>query len=69
MKLKEWRIANRYSQSGFGKLLKDILGKPVSQQAVAAWEDGRAAPTLAKAEAIKKVTGGKVKPESFVKQA
>jgi transcriptional regulator with XRE-family HTH domain len=69
MKLKDWRTANRYSQSAFGKLLKDILGKAVSQQAVAAWEDGRAAPTLAKAEAIKKVTGGKVRPESFIEQA
>jgi transcriptional regulator with XRE-family HTH domain len=67
--LEEWREAHCYSRPAFGRLLAKHLGKQVSRQAIAAWETGQAAPTLAKAEAIRKVTGGKVRPESFLKSS
>jgi hypothetical protein len=30
------------------------------------WETGKSLPSVVKAESIRKITGGKVKPESFV---
>lgn len=67
MNLKQWRESKGITQKGFaGQLSGWIGGKIVSQQAVNSWENGQC-PTLAKAEAIRKVTGGKVKPESFIK--
>ncbi len=64
MTLREWRKLNRYSQSAFVKYLEEQTGVVVPQNTLHTWETGRVPPDD-KAEAIRKATKGKVKPESF----
>jgi hypothetical protein len=67
MNLKDWRIANRSTKRAFVKLLAEKGQIKVTPRTIHNWETGFSMPSLAKAEAIRKVTGGKVKPETFMR--
>lgn len=66
--LKQWREENCYSQSAFARLLKEKCGLDVDRTAVWYWENGTM-PRKEALQAIRKITGGKVKPDSFVRPA
>jgi transcriptional regulator with XRE-family HTH domain len=68
MTLKEWRITNGLSQAALVKLLNKQKGLKVTQQHVSKWESGTE-PRTRYYLAINKVTGGKVRPESFLKSS
>lgn len=67
MTLKEWLTANRYTYPAFVGLLEKE-GVKVTPQAVQKWTLGHE-PRRAARDAIRKITGGKVKPDSFVRQS
>lgn len=67
MKLKDWRTENRYTLPGFARFLKKETGIAVTGRTIHNWETGASSPSLRKAEAVRQVTRGKVKPESFVR--
>jgi transcriptional regulator with XRE-family HTH domain len=69
MNLKQWRKANRYTLPAFQKLLFEIGNLEVTIRTLMNWEKGHSLPSLEKAEAVRKATGGKVRPESFVRTA
>lgn len=65
MNLKEWRKANRYTLKAFqDKLAK--AGLVVTTRTLMNWEAGDTLPSLEKAAFIRKATGGKVNPASFL---
>ena len=65
MKLKDWRLENRYSLPAFARHLVEVAGIRVTGRTIHNWEIGHSLPSLEKAEAIRKATGGKVKADSF----
>lgn len=62
MTLKQWRKENCYSQAAFARLLHEKAQLAVDRTTVWYWEKG-AMPRKAALQAIKKVTGGKVKSD------
>lgn len=66
MTLKDWRLAKGLTQKMLAEKLNAISGQTVGQTHVSAYEHG-VMPGWDVGEAIRKITGGKVKPESFVK--
>ncbi len=78
MKLKDWRTANRYSQSGFADYLWPFIvaqyesaGLPVPEKLVTgshvqAWENGSIPRDRLYRRALEKATNSKVKPASFL---
>lgn len=62
--LAEWRKGKGLSQQKLARLVSAALGREVHQQNIFQWESG-VAPGADVAEAIRKVTGGKVKGSSF----
>lgn len=67
MTLKEWRAGKKWSQAHFANCLSKRVGETFYQSHVQSWENG-GVPNAKTAEAIKKITGGKVTPESYGKQ-
>ena len=66
MTLKQWRKANRYTLAAFQVRLKEVSNLDVTTRTLMNWEKGRSLASLEKAEAVRKATGGKVTPFSFV---
>lgn len=65
--LKEWRTANRYTRPAFLNLLGKE-GVKVSLRSLVYWEEKVFRPRDKHVvEAIRRVTGGEVKPESFLR--
>ena len=68
MTLKHWRNANRYSLGHFHQVrLKEVGNLDVTTRTLMNREKGHSLRSLEKAEAVRKATGGKVTPFSFVK--
>jgi hypothetical protein len=66
MTLKEWRLANRYSRPAFLELLEEQGKVKVSLRSLVYWEENTYKPRDAEVfQAIRRVTKGKVRPESF----
>ena len=66
--LTKWRVENRYTKTAFIKMLKDETGVVISRRSLVYWEAGTHQPRDEKGiQAIRRVTKGKVKPESFLK--
>lgn len=65
MTLAEWRKAKGLSQQETARRLSAILGRPVHQPSVFQWESGTVMPGADVAEAIRKMTGGRVTGSSF----
>jgi transcriptional regulator with XRE-family HTH domain len=68
MTLKEWRKANRHSMASLAELYTEKTGRPISHQTINNYERGATVPDVDLAEAIRKITGGKVKPDSFARK-
>ncbi len=62
--LKEWRAGKGWSQQRLATELEKMLGRKVGQSHVSAYERG-VMPAWDVGEAIRKITGGKVKPENL----
>lgn len=64
--LKEWRETNRYTQAAFARLLEEECGiENIDRSNVWHWENGTK-PRMSMRLCIEEVTGGKVKPASFL---
>lgn len=68
MTLNEWRKANRYSLPAFADLLFKKAGRRITHQTLSNYERGRTVPDVETADAIRRITGGKVRPDSFLRQ-
>lgn len=66
MTLKEWRTIKKWSQSHFARTLSKKTGETFYQSHVQSWENG-GTPNAKTADAIKKITGGKVTADSYGK--
>lgn len=64
--LNQWRKDNRYTLPAFAKLLREKGEVKVTTRTIHNWEIGFCEPSLVKADAVKRVTGGEVLPESFI---
>lgn len=67
MTLAEWRKERGLSQRELAVRLSAALGRPVTQQSVCQWESS-VVPGADVAEAIRKLTGGRVRGDSFGKR-
>jgi transcriptional regulator with XRE-family HTH domain len=67
MTLADWRKAEGISQKEMASRLSAVLGRPVHQPSVRQWESGDVMPGADVADAIQRVTCGKVIPSSFGK--
>jgi transcriptional regulator with XRE-family HTH domain len=68
MKLKEWRENAGLSKKQVADTLSKMLNRTITGNHVVAWEKG-SMPAWDSGVAIATLTGGKVTPASFVKQA
>jgi transcriptional regulator with XRE-family HTH domain len=68
MKLKEWRENAGLTKKQLADTVGRMLGREITANHVAAWERD-SMPGWDSGEAISTLTGGAVKPDSFVKHA
>jgi hypothetical protein len=66
MTLKQWLTANGLSDAAFAGILTDILKRDIKPQSVFQWKNGTM-PRWDVGDAIQRLTGGRVKPDSFVR--
>ena len=65
--LTAWREANRYTKTAFIALVKKETGVVISRRSLVYWEAGTHKPRDPEViRAIRRVTKGKVRPESFL---